>query len=100
MPDLNLPGIDLGKLTDADRSTLLHHFVDAGKILAKCTDTQWDDLFFKLLDSGVGPVVIGADAKTAMRAAVASDTAAGLSPDQIAILIQLAMQVLQMFIKK
>lgn len=95
-----IPGVDFAKLDAADRAKLLDNFVSSGKILAKCTETTWDDLLFRLLDSGTGPLVVGADARAEIQAAVAAGSASGLSPEMIMLLVQLASQLFAMFRKK
>lgn len=88
--------LDLSKLDDADKLTLLRNLVSTGKIVAKCTQTSLDDLFFQMLDGGIGPRVVG----SALLEAHDSADVSKLDPASILVLIQLAKQIWDMFRKK
>lgn len=88
--------LDLSKLDDADKLALLRNLVSTGKIVAKCTKTSLDDLFFQMLDSGIGPRVVG----SALLEADATGDVSKLDPASILVLIQLAKQIWDMFRKK
>ncbi len=88
--------LDLSKLDDADKLTLLRNLVSTGKIVAKCTQTSLDDLFFQMLDGGIGPRVVG----SALLDAHATGDVSVLDPASILMLIQLAKQIWDMFKKK